>query len=210
MKIFHLIMISVLATSLIEPHIDNMSALAYNTSSMPVSTINLDSPLKQFKSGITLNNIQCKTNFTLIIKVEDGSPACVYPSDASKLIMLGWAKQKIDTLESHVHSNPIVKVVSIQVIQQPTNPGGPTIQLTLMNAGVMPITSLKATLDLNNNYTFNFKDVTASKPLISNHSVSNVEILIGGGFTTESTYLLTISGTTDNGTFSNTVRAHIT
>ena len=50
------------------------------------------SPLKQFKSGISLNDIQCKTDFVLMIKATDNSPACVKPDTSSILIERGWAK----------------------------------------------------------------------------------------------------------------------
>jgi hypothetical protein len=47
------------------------------------------SPLKQFKSGISLDDIQCKNNLVLIQK-HDGSPACVTESTNQKLIERGW------------------------------------------------------------------------------------------------------------------------
>ena len=52
------------------------------------------SPLKQFKSGISVNNIICRGNLELIIK-ESGfdSPACVTPITKSKLIERGWATE---------------------------------------------------------------------------------------------------------------------
>jgi hypothetical protein len=52
----------------------------------------IDSPLKQFKSSITVNNVKCNQGFNLIIKLEDGSPACVKPASATKLVKWGWAK----------------------------------------------------------------------------------------------------------------------
>ncbi|MFB5606189.1 MAG: hypothetical protein ACE5R7_07870, partial [Nitrosarchaeum sp.] len=47
------------------------------------------SPLKQFKSGIPINQIQCKDSLFLIQKY-DGSPACVKPETAPKLMQRGW------------------------------------------------------------------------------------------------------------------------
>ncbi len=47
------------------------------------------SPLKQFKSGIAINEIQCRESLILVIKY-DGSPACVKPLTAEKLIQRGW------------------------------------------------------------------------------------------------------------------------
>ncbi len=114
-----------------------------------------------------------------------------------------------NTFESSTRLNSVVDVVSIQFVPTPPNPGGPTIQLTLMNIGMKPITNLKATLDLNNNYVFNFKDVTESNPLASGHSTSDTEILIGAGFTTGMTYPLTVVGTVNNETFSYTLNVRI-
>lgn len=50
------------------------------------------SPLEQFKSGIAAKNVVCADGFTLVIKAEDGSPACVKPTTVNILIERGWAK----------------------------------------------------------------------------------------------------------------------
>lgn len=50
------------------------------------------SPLKQFKSGIMAENIQCKEGLELIFKAGSGSPACVKPETKIKLIERGWTK----------------------------------------------------------------------------------------------------------------------
>ncbi|HSB57795.1 MAG TPA: hypothetical protein VLD38_08320 [Nitrosopumilaceae archaeon] len=52
----------------------------------------IKSPLKQFKSGIKIDDIKCKGELQLIFKVKNGSPACVKSETSIKLIMLGWAK----------------------------------------------------------------------------------------------------------------------
>ena len=56
----------------------------YHTSSL--------SPLAQFKSGVDIKDITCKQSFQLVIKIEDGSPACVKPNTSIVLIERGWAK----------------------------------------------------------------------------------------------------------------------
>jgi hypothetical protein len=53
------------------------------------------SPLKQFKSGIQTDKIQCKENLQLIIKASDGAPACIKPETKAKLVERGWAKADI-------------------------------------------------------------------------------------------------------------------
>lgn len=58
----------------------------------PVIT-QIDSPLKQFKSGIKAEDVKCNDGLQLIIKAEHGSPACVRKETASALILRGWASQ---------------------------------------------------------------------------------------------------------------------
>ena len=47
------------------------------------------SPLRQFKSGVPVDEIQCKDNFVLLQK-HNGSPACVKPSSVIDLIKRNW------------------------------------------------------------------------------------------------------------------------
>lgn len=55
----------------------------------------LTSPLKQFKSGIPAQAITCKQGLQSIMKINGGSPACVKPSTASRLIEIGWGEPTI-------------------------------------------------------------------------------------------------------------------
>ena|SRR3989442_1431812 len=48
------------------------------------------SPLKQFQSGISANNITCKEGLQLIIKATDGYPACVKSETSKILVERGW------------------------------------------------------------------------------------------------------------------------
>jgi len=50
-------------------------------------------PLQQFKSGIAAKDVVCINGLTLVIKAEDGSPACVTPNTANILIERGWGHQ---------------------------------------------------------------------------------------------------------------------
>ena len=50
----------------------------------------LESPLEQFRSGIKIQDIRCQPTFTLIMKSDNSSPACVRPSTAEKLVERGW------------------------------------------------------------------------------------------------------------------------
>ena len=48
------------------------------------------SPLIQFKSGTSIDKIICLQYFTLVIRTEDGYPACVKPQTAQILAERGW------------------------------------------------------------------------------------------------------------------------
>jgi hypothetical protein len=52
----------------------------------------IKSPLKQFQAGVVLEDIKCKENFQLVIKLSDRSPACVKPETRQILIKRGWAE----------------------------------------------------------------------------------------------------------------------
>jgi len=65
-------------------------ALLQNTSQEMQETTVL-SPLKQLKNGILPQEIKCKEDLILTIKISDGSPACVKSETKAKLIERGWA-----------------------------------------------------------------------------------------------------------------------
>ena len=56
------------------------------------STHMMTLPLAQFKSGIAANNVKCQQGLQLVIKAENGNPACVKPDTVTKLVEWGWAK----------------------------------------------------------------------------------------------------------------------
>ncbi len=51
----------------------------------------IDTPLKQLKFGIPINDVKCEQGLHLVIKSEDNSPACVKLDAAYMLIKRGWA-----------------------------------------------------------------------------------------------------------------------
>ena len=72
---------------------DNTTDTSYTKFSVkPNAILNPMPPLEQFKSGIAVKDVTCKQSFQLIIKAEDGSPACVKADTAQILIERGWAK----------------------------------------------------------------------------------------------------------------------
>ncbi len=48
------------------------------------------SPLKQVKAGVESEDVSCVSGMELLIKKSNGSPACVTPTTAERLIQLGW------------------------------------------------------------------------------------------------------------------------
>src|SRR3989344_3883682 len=52
----------------------------------------IKSPLKQTRDGVSANNVKCDLGKKLMIK-NNGTPICVSPASASKLVAMGWAKQ---------------------------------------------------------------------------------------------------------------------
>lgn len=48
------------------------------------------SPLQQFRFGISAKDVTCKQGLQLIVKSEDGSPACVTPEHLARLAQYGW------------------------------------------------------------------------------------------------------------------------
>ena len=67
----------------------------------------------QFKSGTAAENIQCKDGLQLIIKANDGSPACVKPDTATILVSWGWAKSIIGTVQNSGDNQPQNKVITL-------------------------------------------------------------------------------------------------
>ena len=61
-----------------------------NTAPPPPPVPKMKSPLQQFKSGTPAKTVQCCKGLSLVIKIEDGSPACVSSSIAQALVARGW------------------------------------------------------------------------------------------------------------------------
>lgn len=54
-------------------------------------TIPWVSPLEQLNYGILAKNVSCINGQILVLKAEDGSPACVSPNTSKILVERGWA-----------------------------------------------------------------------------------------------------------------------
>lgn len=66
-----------------------------DSTSSAINSKLVGSPLMQIKSGIAAKDVRCENNLQLIIKAEDGSPACVKPNTANILVERGWAKEVV-------------------------------------------------------------------------------------------------------------------
>lgn len=97
--------------------------------------------------------------------------------------------------------NQAVEIISVTGPIPPITPGGPTVEITLKNASTEPITGLTATLVAGRSFDFNF-NVSPSAPLMPNASISRKFTLIGGGFSDDAPYPLTIKAILQSGAIS--------
>jgi len=100
---------------------------------------------------------------------------------------------------SNGSQNQPVEIISVTGPIPPITPGGPTVEITLKNVSTEPITGLAATLVVGRSFDFNF-DVTPSALLMPDGSISQKLIMIGGGFSDNVLYPLTIKATLQSGT----------
>ncbi len=56
------------------------------------NSVYISTPLGQYRFGVSAQNVYCLNGYNLVIKLEDGSPACVKPNTAQILIERGWGK----------------------------------------------------------------------------------------------------------------------
>src|SRR5574340_218284 len=105
-----------------------------NSSSTIASTMN--SPLKQFKSGIKSHDVKCILGFELILKTENNSPACVELETAQKFVDRGWAKMIISNV---LNSGTIVTI--------PVNSSISTSGLTFSPSTVQVVIGVNSTVE---------------------------------------------------------------
>lgn len=96
---------------------------------------------------------------------------------------------------------PILPIdVSSVILQQPNNPGGPMINITLQNTWTSPVVALEATLVLpTRNYTYTFSDVSTSNPLLPNQKTTQTATLIDASFSSNQEYQMRITGEQQDG-----------
>lgn len=94
-----------------------------------------------------------------------------------------------------------VAVVSVSAVGPP-NPGGPRVEITLKNVGIVPVISISAFLKLEGEKTFryDFIDVSSTNPLQPGATTSQTLNLIGPtGYSDEAFYPLLMYVILDNG-----------
>jgi hypothetical protein len=67
------------------------------------NTTKPESPLQQLKSGIHVEDIQCKQPLILFFKAEDGTPACANLDTANALVERGWARDESAQPDGSTH-----------------------------------------------------------------------------------------------------------
>lgn len=117
------------------------------------------SPLQQYQKGFDAQDIVCKNEFILVIKTEDGSPACVKPEHVTRLIQNGWTLSNpfnriadTDITNNTVKSsvNPDNQTSStlklfISTDSTYTSPGNPVgVDISLNNTGSTPLILTKS------------------------------------------------------------------
>jgi len=109
----------------------------------------VSSPLEQLRFGIDSHNVVCKQNLQLVIKSEDGSPACVKSDTAQKLMEKGWVKEIVSSTFITKISQTNNQVISIG------NDTYDTIEFQTMAGNTVSLDNVKFTYHgaspLNNN-----------------------------------------------------------
>ena len=70
---------------------DNYNTKSFSSNSK--SEIKNNTPLKQYRKGITIENIQCPVDFELVLKKNNNTPACIKSENTETLVQRGWAKR---------------------------------------------------------------------------------------------------------------------
>ncbi|QLH08757.1 hypothetical protein [Candidatus Nitrosotenuis sp. DW1] len=73
------------------------------------------SPLKQFRSGVSVDEISCKEDLILITKTSNENPACVKQETMQKLIERGWGSKLEIIPDSKTLTAPLDKKYTVQV-----------------------------------------------------------------------------------------------
>lgn len=139
-----------------------------NSNESPVenlSSTSMTSPLKQLKSGIVVQDVQCNKGFSLVIKAEDGSPACVKPETKIKLVERGWGMMSNLVSTNNMSENNCGQFYAAPIRHQTSLP------VLLMDSNSTACARLTFTIDRNPDTTLSRINIT-SDLLIGNYNVS--------------------------------------
>jgi hypothetical protein len=129
-------------------------------------------------------------------------PACVVATSIVLTATLLVTVSSCHPISASQSWEPI-EIVSVLGPIPPFTPGGPIVEITLKNVAVEPAIWLTANLEVDTAFgksvDFTFDDVSPSNPLQPNASTSDRLCLIGGGFSSDVSYPLTINATFRNG-----------
>ncbi|MHB8602601.1 MAG: hypothetical protein ACYC9R_08170 [Nitrosotalea sp.] len=89
MKTLSLVMV-IFSTSWFLVGINSVYAPCANDESSCGDIRPLPTPLNQHKQGMQATDVLCHDGFALVIKSENGSPACVHPSSMARMVRQGW------------------------------------------------------------------------------------------------------------------------
>src|SRR2546427_5075686 len=138
------------------------------------------SPLKQFQSGISANNIICKEGLQLIIKETDGSPACVKSETSKILVERGWAmKEKRYHLYFPGSAPPIIDTRIAKIVSS-TPEAESIVGYSVGIPSYLPVGySIQSILVDNSNSSKFVKILVANFPVTQN--TTSVEFMDKGG-----------------------------
>lgn len=147
----------------------------------------LDSPLKQFKSGIQSENVQCKTNLVLTFRLEDDTPACVKPDTKIKLVEHGWGMMSNLILTNNTSENNCGQFYTAPG-RQPTS-----IPVLLMDSNSTACARLTFTVDRNPDISLSRIHNTSDGLIIGNYNVSRHVSLLSVSSGTDYTHSFQIT-----------------
>lgn len=167
------------------------------------------SPAKLTVSQIQVNTVLNGTTIEKIVSMDlDNDTA-----DLNEYMDCSYVPGQVCPAPPPVCPGPPPVWVKSVVLVPPYTPAGPTIEVTLTNAGEqMPIVNLTAALSLTGmSQAFEFNAVSASSPMSAGQSTSQSETIVGPvSFNTTSIYPMTIAGAFQNGTkFSESVQVEV-
>lgn len=164
---------------------------------MPVTLI--QSPLKQFQSGISPQHIHCYDELKLIFKSSDGSPACVKPDTAQILVERGWGIMSNLALTNNTSENNCG-----QFYRAPGSSHLSTMPVLLMNLNSTACVRFTFIIDRNYSDTTWHKINFTSDLLIGNYNFSrhvNLISVIPGKDYTHSFQINIVPNTVDLANF---------